>query len=150
MAKQAASSQKQANDKQAPTFKQASITKREISKQADLAKKAAVTKKYSIVKHDGKKRALLREIYEPIFGLAFGASSFDRHSDSDDSVGRRIHKGSKKVPLPKTGAKNLKDDKKYETGDPWDRFLLTEVGEHYYAFSMGNEPDSFGIYANMT
>jgi hypothetical protein len=47
--------------------------------------------------------------------------------------------------IHKKDAKNLKDDDDYKTGDPWDTFLLTEVGDYYYAVAVGNIPNFFGI-----
>jgi hypothetical protein len=69
-------------------------------------------------------------VVEPLFGLAYGKSSFERHSDSDDSMRRGSHKEIKKVIHKRKGAKHLEDDKDYKTGDPWEKNLLTEVGEH--------------------
>jgi hypothetical protein len=88
-------------------------------------------------------------VVEPGFGLAYVKSSFDRHSYSDDSMRRGSHKEIKKVRKKRKWAKNLKDGKDYKTGDPWDKFLLTEIGEHYYAVDVGKDRDIFGIYANL-
>jgi hypothetical protein len=69
--KQAAGARKQ-DPMQTVTSKQAGVSKKEIDKKAALGKKSGVL--------------------EPTFGLAYGKTYFDRHSHSDDSMGRVSHK----------------------------------------------------------
>jgi hypothetical protein len=81
-------------------------------------------------------------------GLAPVACS-DRDCDYDDSMTR-----GNRVPISVYLAKNLKDDKKYDSGaethDPWDKFSPTEVSDHYYAVAVGKDSNSFGVYTNIT
>jgi hypothetical protein len=46
----------------------------------------------------------------------------------------------------------LKDDEDYETGEtgnPWDKFALSEINDQYYAVAVGKNQNSFGIYADV-
>jgi hypothetical protein len=47
---------------------------------------------------------------------------------------------------------NLKNDEDYELGkqgDTWDKFALSEINDQYYAVAVGNNDNSFGIYADV-
>jgi hypothetical protein len=47
---------------------------------------------------------------------------------------------------------NLKNDDDYktgETGDPWDKFALSEINDQYYAVAVEKKQHIFGIYADV-
>jgi hypothetical protein len=82
-------------------------------------------------------------------GIAKLAAPMVKKTICADNIGESTGKFSANRPERKVNLKNDEDYETGETGDPWDKFALSEINDQYHAVAVGKNQKSCGIYADV-